>query len=193
MINNHVISPYNIHVIQKTGYENAQTYWVEVVILIEHQTLLTDLQGKVYSMEARINIQILGVEGLTAQCVTKSQLVLAWDLIGEKSGISFSDKSHKELNEFKLTILEFPRHPIWNCCEKLISYQVSKSDIIWLNWWLRDCLLTRTFFFFQSERWKMEKEEKQQKFQMTDSPSNSLCVVISNWYIYHVMMKMIRY
>ena len=112
MINNHVISPYNIHVIQKTGYENAQTYWVEVVILIEHQTLLTDLQGKVYSMEGRINIQILGVKGLTAQCVTKSQLVLAWDLIGEKSGISFSDKSHKELNEFKLTILEFPRHPI---------------------------------------------------------------------------------
>ena len=65
MINNHVISPYNIHVIQKTGYENAQTYWVEVVILIEHQTLLTDLQGKVYSMEARINIQILGVKGLS--------------------------------------------------------------------------------------------------------------------------------
>ena len=58
-------------------------------------------------MEGRINIQILGVKGLTAQCVTKS-----WDLIGEKSGISFSDKSHKELNEFKLTILEFPRHPI---------------------------------------------------------------------------------
>ena len=91
----HVISPYNIHVIQKTCNENAQTYWVEVVILIEHQTLLTDLQGKVYLMEGRINIQILGVKGLRAQCVTKSQLVLAWDLIGEKSGISFSENHIK--------------------------------------------------------------------------------------------------
>ena len=81
-------------------------------------------------MEARINIQILGVKGLTAQCVTKSQLVLAWDLIGEKSGISFSDKSHKELNEFKLTILEFPRHQYEIAVKKLISYRVSKSDTI---------------------------------------------------------------
>ena len=39
----------------------------------------------------------------------------------------------------------------------------------------------------------MEKEEKQHKFQMAESPSNSLCVVISNWYIYYVMMKMISY
>ena len=159
MINNHVISPYNIHVIQKTGYENAQTYWVEVVILIEHQTLLTDLQGKVYSMEARINIQILGVEGLTAQCVTKSQLVLAWDLIGEKSGISFSDKSHKELNEFKLTILEFPRHPIWNCCEKINKLLSIKIGHYLIKLMIKRLPLDQDIFSFNliGGRWKKRK------------------------------------
>ena len=53
--------------------------------------------------------------------------------------------------------------------------------------------LDQYIFSFQSDRWKVEKEEKQHKFQMAESPSNSLCVVTSNWYIYHEMMKMITY
>ena len=166
MINNHVISPYNIHVIQKTGYENAQTYWVEVVILIEHQTLLTDLQGKVYSMEGRINIQILGVKGLTAQCVTKSQLVLAWDLIGEKSGISFSDKSHKELNEFKSTILEFPGHPIWNCCEKINKLPGIEIRHYLIKLMIKRLPLDQDIFFLSI--WKVEDGERRKTTKVPD-------------------------
>ena len=32
---------------QQTGNENTQTYQVEVIFLIYHQTLLTNLQGNV--------------------------------------------------------------------------------------------------------------------------------------------------
>ena len=49
---------------QQTGNENIQTYQVEAVILIWHQVLLTNLQGKVTLLEGRINNQILGVKGL---------------------------------------------------------------------------------------------------------------------------------
>ena len=37
----------NIHVIQQIGNENTQTYQVEVIILIQHQILVTNLQGNV--------------------------------------------------------------------------------------------------------------------------------------------------
>ena len=36
----------------------------EVIILILHQTLITNLKGNVQQLEGRINNQILGVEGL---------------------------------------------------------------------------------------------------------------------------------
>ena len=45
---------------------NTQTNLVEVVILIQHQILITNLQGDVLQLEARINNQILGLKGLRA-------------------------------------------------------------------------------------------------------------------------------
>ena len=39
-------------------------YQVEVVILIKHQILATNLQGNIELLEGRINNQILGVKGL---------------------------------------------------------------------------------------------------------------------------------
>ena len=38
---------------------------VEVFILFKHQILATNLLGNVQQLEGRINIQILGVKGLT--------------------------------------------------------------------------------------------------------------------------------
>ena len=46
------------------GDENTQTFQVEIVILIKHQILITNLQGNVWQREGRINNQILGVKGL---------------------------------------------------------------------------------------------------------------------------------
>ena len=53
------------NIILYTGNENTQTNRVEVVILIQHQILVTaDLQGDVLQLERRINNQILGLKGL---------------------------------------------------------------------------------------------------------------------------------
>ena len=53
------------HIILYTSNENIQTNRVEVVILIQHQILVTaDLQGDVLQLEGRINNQILGLKGL---------------------------------------------------------------------------------------------------------------------------------
>ena len=53
------------NIILHTGNENIQTNRVEVVILIQHQILVTaDLQGDVLQLEGRINNQILGLKGL---------------------------------------------------------------------------------------------------------------------------------
>ena len=53
-----IADAYNI---QKTGNENIQAYQVEVVILLKHLILETNLQGNVKDLEVRINNQILGV------------------------------------------------------------------------------------------------------------------------------------
>ena len=45
---------------KKTGNENTQTYQVEVAILIQHQILITNLQGNEKHLESRIKNQILG-------------------------------------------------------------------------------------------------------------------------------------
>ena len=61
----------NLH----TGNKNNQTNQVEVVIFIQHQILVTNLQGDVLQLEERINNQILGLTGLrasTSQVVGKS-------------------------------------------------------------------------------------------------------------------------
>ena len=58
-------SPYIFQYIQQTRNENTQTYQVEVVILIEHQILVTYLQGNVQQLEGRTDNQIMGVKGLT--------------------------------------------------------------------------------------------------------------------------------
>ena len=46
----HVTSPHN--------NENTKTYQVEVVVLICHQILVTNLQRNMYQLEGRINHQI---------------------------------------------------------------------------------------------------------------------------------------
>ena len=43
--------------------ENTQTYQVEVVVLIKHQILVTNLQGCLHQLEGRINDQTLGFKG----------------------------------------------------------------------------------------------------------------------------------
>ena len=53
-------SPWYPYIIQQTANENIQSYQVEV-ILIQHQILITNLQGNVLQLEGRITIQILGV------------------------------------------------------------------------------------------------------------------------------------
>ena len=54
----------NQQIAKQMGDENTQTFQVEVVILIKHQILITNLQGNVWQREGRINDQILGVKGL---------------------------------------------------------------------------------------------------------------------------------
>ena len=53
------------YIITQTGSENTQTYQVHNIILIEHQILITNLQGDVKQLKERINNQVLGVNGLT--------------------------------------------------------------------------------------------------------------------------------
>ena len=54
------------YIIQKTDDENIHTYQVEVVILIEQKTVITNLQGNVEQLEGRNNNQILGVKWLNS-------------------------------------------------------------------------------------------------------------------------------
>ena len=54
------------YIIQQTDDENIHTYQVEVVILIEQKTVITNLQGNVEQLEGRNNNQILGVKGLNS-------------------------------------------------------------------------------------------------------------------------------
>ena len=51
--------------IQQTGNENIQSSQVEVVVLIQHQILITYLQGNEWQLEGRINIQISGIKLLS--------------------------------------------------------------------------------------------------------------------------------
>ena len=57
----HVTSPYNIHTL--SNKQVMRILWVEVVILIPLQILLTNLLGNVYQLEGRICGHILGVKG----------------------------------------------------------------------------------------------------------------------------------
>ena len=57
----HVTSPYNIHTL--SNQQVMRIFWVEVVILISLQILLTNLLGNVYQLEGRIYGHILGVKG----------------------------------------------------------------------------------------------------------------------------------
>ena len=54
------------YIIQQTDDENIHTYQVEVVILIEQKTVITNLQGNVEQLEGRNNNQILGVKWLNS-------------------------------------------------------------------------------------------------------------------------------
>ena len=54
-------SPYNIFTLsskQVQSYMNIQTYQVEVVIVVLHQILITNLQGYVQQLEERIDNEI---------------------------------------------------------------------------------------------------------------------------------------
>ena len=57
----HVTSPYNIRTL--SNEQVMRILWVEVVILISLQILLTNLLGNVYQLEGRIYGHILGVKG----------------------------------------------------------------------------------------------------------------------------------
>ena len=57
----HVTSPYNIHTL--SNKQVMRILWVEIVILIPLQILLTNLLGNVYQLEGRICGHILGVKG----------------------------------------------------------------------------------------------------------------------------------
>ena len=41
-----------------------KSHQVQDITLIEHQILITNLQGNIYQLKGRINNQILGVKGL---------------------------------------------------------------------------------------------------------------------------------
>ena len=56
----HVTSPYNIHTL--SNKQVMRILWVEIVILISLQILLTNLLGNVYQLEERICGHILGVK-----------------------------------------------------------------------------------------------------------------------------------
>ena len=58
------------------GYENTQTYQVEVAILIEHQILTTTAQGNVWQLEERINNQILEVKGVGELTICISMIII---------------------------------------------------------------------------------------------------------------------
>ena len=57
----HVTSPYNIHTL--SNKQVMRILWVEVVILIPLQILLTNLLGNVYQLEGRIYGHTLRVKG----------------------------------------------------------------------------------------------------------------------------------
>ena len=52
------------YIIQQTVEENIQTHQVRFITLIEHLTLVINLQGNVQQLEGRIDNQILGVKGI---------------------------------------------------------------------------------------------------------------------------------
>ena len=56
--------PWYSAIIQQTDYEHFQAYQVEIVILIWHQILLTNLNRSVWQQEERIDHQILGDKGV---------------------------------------------------------------------------------------------------------------------------------
>ena len=48
---------------QQTGNENIQSHQVEAAILIQHQVLITNLQGNVEQLKGRINNQSWDLKG----------------------------------------------------------------------------------------------------------------------------------
>ena len=57
----YVTSPYNIHTL--SSKQVMRTFQVEVVVLISHQILTTNLQGKVQQLKESINNQSWGIKG----------------------------------------------------------------------------------------------------------------------------------
>ena len=68
----HVTSSDNINTLVSKQVIRILSLIRRVVVIISHQILVTDLQGNVRQPERRINIKILGVEGLSSQLQTKS-------------------------------------------------------------------------------------------------------------------------
>ena len=68
----HVTSSDNINTLVSKQVIRIASLIRRVVVIISHQILVTDLQGNVRQPERRINIKILGVEGLSSQLQTKS-------------------------------------------------------------------------------------------------------------------------
>ena len=52
------------YIIQQAGSENTWTQYVEVVIMIYHKILETNVQGNKKQLEGRIDNQVLGVKQL---------------------------------------------------------------------------------------------------------------------------------
>ena len=52
----------SLNIIKQIGDENRQMIQLEGVILIQHQILLSNLQGSVLQLGGRITSQILGVK-----------------------------------------------------------------------------------------------------------------------------------
>ena len=46
-----------------TGNKNTQTHHAEVLNLIKHQIVVTNLQGNVYQLKGRVYNQLFGVKG----------------------------------------------------------------------------------------------------------------------------------
>lgn len=68
----HVTSSDNINTLVSKQVIRILSLIRRVVVIISHQIFVTDLQGNVRQPERRINIEILGVEGLSSQLQTKS-------------------------------------------------------------------------------------------------------------------------
>ena len=68
----HVTSSDNINTLVRKQVIRILSLIRRVVVIISHQILVTDLQKNVRQPERRINIKILGVEGLSSQLQTKS-------------------------------------------------------------------------------------------------------------------------